>query len=306
MSDQLFEINDENNMSFEYEGINNFEHNFDDNYNVFSDENDNYDETDDHTDNEEGNTVNFLPITSYFSPTSPTETSKKKAKTNVILKKGNKSSGPSWIWKYTRRDKLTRVKYCTVRIDNEDGTSERCKKVFQPKTSTTNIAAHLRTEHRIFKTQKWDASSTTTVNPTSVTQPTIETIIQKQIENTLPLPEKQQNRISYRLVAWIVEEMMPLNCINYDRFRDFCYEINQRFEIPCTNTIKNMMKESVFHTCAILKEMIRQTMASACITTDLWTQNHVPYIGITAHWLSENFTMYKSLITIEHFPYPHT
>ncbi|CAG8846763.1 990_t:CDS:2, partial [Racocetra persica] len=31
------------------------------------------------------------------------------------------------------------------------------------------------------------------------------------------LPEKQQNRIAYQLVAWIVEEMMPLNCINHDR-----------------------------------------------------------------------------------------
>ncbi|CAG8517499.1 8447_t:CDS:2 [Cetraspora pellucida] len=235
MSDQLFEVNDKNNMSFEYEGINNFEHNFDDNYinneNVFSDENDNYDEGDYHTDNNEGNTVNFLPITSYFFPT------------------------PSWIWKYTHRDKLTKVKYCTIRIDNKDSTSERCKTVFQPKTLTTNIAAHLRTEHRIFKTQKWDASPITTVNPTSVTQPTIETIIQKQIENTLPLPEKQQSRIAYQL-------------------------INQQFEVPCTNTIKNMMKKS--------------------------TQNHVPYIGITAYWLSENFTMYKSLITIEHFFYPHT
>ncbi|CAG8768292.1 17025_t:CDS:1, partial [Cetraspora pellucida] len=48
-----------------------------------------------------------------------------------------------------------------------------------------------------------------------------------------------------------------------------------------------------------------QMMVSVCITTDLWTQNHIPYISITAHWLSENFTMYQSLITIEHFTYSH-
>ncbi|CAG8654044.1 3184_t:CDS:1, partial [Scutellospora calospora] len=95
ISDQLFEVNNENNISFEYERINNFEHNFDDNYNIFSDENDNYDKTNNHTDNKERNTINFLPITSYFSLISPTETSKKKAKTNVIFKKRNKSSSPS-------------------------------------------------------------------------------------------------------------------------------------------------------------------------------------------------------------------
>ncbi|CAG8797530.1 19404_t:CDS:2 [Cetraspora pellucida] len=193
MSDQLFEVNNENNMSFEYEGINNFEHNFDNNHinneNVFRDKNDNYNEGDYHTDDDKGNTVNFLPITSYFSPTSPIETSKKKTKTNIIHKKESKLS------------------------DNEEGTSKWYKTVFQPKTSTTNITAHLCTEHRIFKTQKWNASPITTVNPTSVTQPTIEPIIQKQIENTLPLSKKQQSHIAYQLVAWIVEEMMPLNSI---------------------------------------------------------------------------------------------
>ncbi|CAG8517522.1 6214_t:CDS:2, partial [Cetraspora pellucida] len=131
--------------------------------------------------------------------------------------------------------------------------------------------------------------SVTPTNPTLTTQPKIEAIIQKQIENTLPLPEKKQSRIIYRLAAWIIEAMMPLDCINHDRFRDFCYEINQRFEVPCTNTIKNVIKESVIYTHASLKEMLDQTMISVSITTDLWTQNHVPYIGITAHWLSKDF-----------------
>ncbi|CAG8559162.1 2954_t:CDS:2 [Racocetra persica] len=59
---------------------------------------------------------------------------------------------------------------------------------------------------------------TSTTTPTSTPQQTIEAVFQKQMENVLPLSEKQQNRISYHLVAWIVEEMMPLNCINHDRF----------------------------------------------------------------------------------------
>ncbi|CAG8658256.1 5136_t:CDS:2 [Ambispora leptoticha] len=35
-----------------------------------------------------------------------------------------------------------------------DGISEQCKTTFKPSTSTSSIAAHIRTEHRIFKHQK--------------------------------------------------------------------------------------------------------------------------------------------------------
>ncbi|CAG8809262.1 25264_t:CDS:1, partial [Racocetra persica] len=111
-------------------------------------------------------------------------------------------------------------------INNDDGTSKHCKTEFKPKTSTTSIAAYLYTKHQIFKVKKWETQPSTS----STTQLTIDTIFQNQAENTTPLSENQQIRISYRLVVWIVESMMPLDCINDDRFQDFCYEINRRFE----------------------------------------------------------------------------
>ncbi|CAG8818644.1 35469_t:CDS:1, partial [Racocetra persica] len=68
---------------------------------------------------------------------------------------------------YTRCDKLTKIKHCDINIYNDDGTSKKCTMVFMPKTAITNIAAHLRTEHRIYKNQKWEAqtplTSTTTL-----------------------------------------------------------------------------------------------------------------------------------------------
>ncbi|CAG8622405.1 13194_t:CDS:2 [Racocetra persica] len=109
--------------------------------------------------------------------------------------------GVSWVWKYTHCDKITKIKYCDVCIDNDDGTSKRC------------LEAQL--------------SVLSTTIPTPTTQQTIERVIQNHIENASPLPEQQQNCITYHLVAWIVKEMIPLNCINHDQFQDFCYEINK-------------------------------------------------------------------------------
>ncbi|CAG8563107.1 6498_t:CDS:2 [Ambispora leptoticha] len=199
-NDQLFDdVTGEDNMSFEYEGISNFEE-------ISNFENNLYE-----------NIVRSLLITSYF--TSREGPTKKSSNLNVMQKKKTKP-GSSWVWKYTRRDKVTKVKHCDVCIYNDNGTFKKCTIVFMSRTSTTNIAAHLYTEHQIFKPQKWKAQPplTSTTIPTATNQRTIEIVIQKHIENASPLPEKQQNRIAYRLVAWIVEKMIPLNCINHDRF----------------------------------------------------------------------------------------
>lgn len=238
--------------------------------------------------------------------------------------------GKSWVWKYIQQNKLTKVRCCLVKIDNGDGTSNQCKTIFKPHTSTTNIAAHLRSVHRIYKDQRWSnettspntSTSTTSISSlsksississqselttASVTSLTIDSIFENHASNMQPLPEKKQTRITYCLLAWIVEAMMPLDCINNERFQDLCYEINPRFQIPCINTIKNKMMESIFYTKSTLKDMFEQTMVSVCLTTDLWTHNHSPYIGVTAHWLTKDFIMHQALITLESFAYPHT
>ncbi|CAG8656766.1 30573_t:CDS:2, partial [Racocetra persica] len=121
-SNQLFDdITGEDNMSFEYKGISNFENSFDENIisdkNIIDDKNDNYYEDGGYTEDEENNTTGSLPITSYFTPQiGPTK----------------KSSNPN---KYTRRDKLTKIKHCDVNIYNDDGTSK--SEAQPPLTSTT-------------------------------------------------------------------------------------------------------------------------------------------------------------------------
>ncbi|CAG8811921.1 15947_t:CDS:1, partial [Racocetra persica] len=73
----------------------------------------------------------------------------------------------------------------------------------------------------------------TTENPnTTKIQTTINSLLERRAEITQPLSEEKQIRVTYHLVAWLIEAMMPLDCINHDRFKDFCYEINPRFGVP--------------------------------------------------------------------------
>ena len=52
-----------------------------------------------------------------------------------------------------------------------------------------------------------------------------------------------------------------------------------------------------------LEKLIKNSM-DTFFTTDLWTHNHSPYIGITIHWMAPNFEIKQALLMIESFKYP--
>ncbi|CAB4423675.1 unnamed protein product [Rhizophagus irregularis] len=53
--------------------------------------------------------------------------------------------------------------------------------------------------------------------------------------------------------------------------------------------------------------LLGNTCESASLTTDLWTaKSKHGYIGITLHWLSEDFQVYDCLLCMERMQYPHT
>ncbi|CAG8497556.1 19207_t:CDS:2 [Racocetra persica] len=123
----------------------NFE--FDDLYNKDNNEKHSFSE-DSPAEDENNTTVQSSSITSYFPPC---ETSTKLASPRPQAKK--------------------------KKTDKGDSIFEQCKTVFKSRTSTSSIAAHLRTKYRIFKNQKWKTPSTTSMNSVPVSQPTIESII---------------------------------------------------------------------------------------------------------------------------------
>jgi len=53
--------------------------------------------------------------------------------------------------------------------------------------------------------------------------------------------------------------------------------------------------------------LLGNTATSVHLTTDLWTaKSKHGYIGVTATWLSSDFTFYEVLLSCNHLEYPHT
>ncbi|CAG8715332.1 221_t:CDS:2, partial [Cetraspora pellucida] len=206
---------------------------------------------------------------------------KRKSNSNLRNNNANKKSKPGKSW---------------VSDDN----LKQCTSTFEIATSTTNLASHLRTVHRLSKTGPSlplsGEKETAQLQPVRL-DPSQSTLLEL-VNHQIPLSNKKQNKITSRILAWIVDDMQPFN--------DILHEAEPQFQFLDEDIVKQKLFESVNYSENGLKNLINNTLEYFAFTTDLWTKFHIPYIGITVHWLSSEFKMHKALLTIESFSYPHT
>ncbi|CAG8826124.1 20764_t:CDS:1, partial [Gigaspora rosea] len=54
-------------------------------------------------------------------------------------------------------------------------------------------------------------------------------------------------------------------------------------------------------------DLLEKSCQTVSLTTDLWTaRNKTGYIGVTAHWINDQFELNEILLCLEKIPYPHT
>lgn len=119
--------------------------------------------------------------------------------------------------------------------------------------------------------------------------------------------ETRQKELSRLLITFIIKFVQPLYILQNDSFRKFVYACEPGFQIPCEKTAKNLIHEAYIWSKSQLLNLLGSTVTSVHLTTDLWTSrgNH-GYIGITATWLSSDFTFHEVLLSCSHLEYPHT
>ncbi|CAG8514091.1 14732_t:CDS:2, partial [Cetraspora pellucida] len=163
-------------------------------------------------------------------------------------------------------------------ITNKDGSEELCNHQYGLTTGTGNLKAHLHQAHRILPPENNNNNS---LNKIVSNQTLLHDFINKRILLLL----SKQDKITSHVLAWICEP---------------------RFEFSCYDKLKKKLMQSVLFAKWHLKDLMQTTIDSFSFTIDLWSQVHQPYIGITIHWISPEFSLYQALLTIQKFDYPHT
>ena len=81
---------------------------------------------------------------------------------------------------------------------------------------------------------------------------------------------------------------------------------DERYKIPCTKTLKDQIFTVYEAGKDTLKSQFMQ-IQHISLTLDAWSSPaHLPYLGVTAHWLSSKFEPQEVLLSMEELPYPHS
>ncbi|KAF9990401.1 hypothetical protein BGZ79_004812, partial [Entomortierella chlamydospora] len=122
-----------------------------------------------------------------------------------------------------------------------------------------------------------------------------------------PVSSKLQEKIIAASLNWIIEDMLPFSIMDLAAFRHFISTFSPLVRMPCSNTVRGRLVEHSTYLRGLLKDHMDKTLLFGCITFDSWTSSaHKPYLGITIHWLDQDYHPQECVLALAPQPYPHT
>jgi len=185
-------------------------------------------------------------------------------------------------------------------IKMEDGNwgTAHCKvgncrhEVTMSNSSTSNLWTHLRTKHAI------------TAADSSVSPP--ETLFNK-VRNTNSQPASKKSKDKHFDEAFfrmVVRDLRPLSIGEGAGMRAFCQSIHNYVPNGHQTLQRHLICEHDA-VCDILKDQLKNEMVS--LTFDGWSSRAMDsYLGVTAHYLDENFVPHKEIVSCEELSDSHT
>lgn len=180
---------------------------------------------------------------------------------------------------------------------------EGCSRMFSPKTSTSPLAYHYRTEHRSVYQQMTNGSKS---KGKQVERGLSEVGLIQTKMNTLSIQIPSKDKVIFKCLEWIIEDMQPFSIMDSPSFRALLTLYNSRAPLPCAATARSKMVSYRSDLSTRVDHLVQTTMLSGSITIDGWTsQSNKPFLSVTLHWLTENFKFLECVLDMVPFPYPH-
>lgn len=164
----------------------------------------------------------------------------------------------------------------------------------------------------IYYSQEEDSATTTHVSsePSSKSNYTF-TSKRKQscIDSFIPkkMSLSQKERVDNLLVNLIIKDYQPFSIVEDEGFKEFVKGILPNYQMPSRKYLSNNLINLKYEKChaAVLSKLF--SIKSICITTDHWTSlKNESYIGVTGHYIDDNFKMCHVLLECIKFCGQHT
>ncbi|CAB5142161.1 unnamed protein product [Rhizophagus irregularis] len=191
-------------------------------------------------------------------------------------------SKTSWIWQFFELNKDNTKAVCQI---------SGCEKMLTWCGSPSLLATHLSGAHGITKeiAMKHDEEELKNPSESSI----------KSYKNS------KQESLTQNVIGFVIGTVQPLNVVEDPDFIKMINGFDKHYKVPCTKTIKNRISKTFEIGKVTLKNQLVQ-VKHISLTLDAWSSPaHLPYLGVTAHWITSDFEPNEVLLSIKELPYPY-
>ncbi|KAJ8916450.1 hypothetical protein NQ315_014667 [Exocentrus adspersus] len=132
-----------------------------------------------------------------------------------------------------------------------------------------------------------------------------QTSLSHLIKKKISLPEKK--RYDELLMDLFIKDYQPFSIVEDEGFRRFINALAPDYKILGRKYLSTSLLDLMYNSCyESTREEIR-AVTKVCLTTDHWTSAaNQNFMGITVHFIDENFKMRSKLLKCVKFEGPHT
>ncbi|XP_055082535.1 E3 SUMO-protein ligase ZBED1-like isoform X2 [Periophthalmus magnuspinnatus] len=159
-----------------------------------------------------------------------------------------------------------------------------CTQVLSYTNNTSSMLRHLRARHNT------DQSQPSTTGPS----------------NSGHYPDMSKKMLDEAIVDMIIKDGQPFSMVEGEGFTNLLKILDPLYKVPCHKTVKTMVEERYQQKKKKAEGELKKASAVS-LTADMWTSRNMDaYLGVTCHYLSDNFELSTILLGVQYFPVTHT
>lgn len=137
-----------------------------------------------------------------------------------------------------------------------------------------------------------------------------QTLMSHVVPSKPPPPVISQTGVSERLIKFIITTDQPFNICENQEFLDLMKYISRDHKeviVPRRKTLRTMIHARYEEEKEKLKRELQENEGRISLITDCWTsKNQIPYHGVLACWIDNNWVMNTTLLDLSILEGPHT
>jgi hypothetical protein len=116
-----------------------------------------------------------------------------------------------------------------------------------------------------------------------------------------------QELFEERLIKWIVKNDQPFTEVESTGFKELLTLLKPNLSIISANTVKRRIMDNFDVKQSEMKLIFENLDSKVSFTTDCWTSpNNLAFMGVTAHYINEDWELQVTTLDFIHLPGPHT